>query len=83
MRDYFHSSLDLLAEKPSSGYRHLKEELLDMRSTLRQAMDKGLSPGEKEVVRALIHAVDAADVAIDALHAKLVAETPNSDSRTR
>ncbi|MDL2275688.1 hypothetical protein LJC22_06145 [Desulfosarcina sp. OttesenSCG-928-G10] len=65
-------------EKPSSGYQRLKAELIDMRSALRQSMDKGLSPADREVVNALTHAVDAADVALDALHAKLVAKIPDT-----
>lgn len=71
MSDIFHSSLELLAEKQSSGHKQLKEELISMRSALRQAIGKGLAPAEMEVASAMTEAVDAADTAVDKMYTKL------------
>lgn len=72
MSDIFQSTMDLLTEKQSNGYKQLKEEMISMRSALKQSMDKGLAPADMEVARALTEAVDAADAAIDKMHAKLL-----------
>lgn len=71
MSDVFQSSLELLAEKRAGGHKQLKEELIDMRSTLKRAMDKGLAPSDMEAVLAAAEAVDAADAAVDKMYAKL------------
>ncbi len=71
MSDVFHSSLELLTEKQAGGHKQLKEELIGMRATLKQAMDKGLAPADMEAARAMTDAVDAADAAVDKMYAKL------------
>ena len=71
MSDVFHSSLELLTEKQAGGHKQLKEELIGMRATLKQAMDKGLAPPEMEVAQAVSEAVEAADQAVDKIYTKL------------
>jgi hypothetical protein len=71
MSDVFQSSVDLLTENQSGGYKLLKEEIFGMRSTLKQAMDKGLPPSDMEVAQAVAEAVDAADVAVEKIYTKL------------
>ena len=71
MSDIFISSMDLLTEKQSAGHKQLKEEIIAMRSHLKQAMDKGLAPADMEVALSMTEAVNAADTAIDKMYTKL------------
>ena len=71
MSDVFQSSMDLLTEQQSGGHKVLKEEIFSMRSTLKQAMDKGLTPADMEIARAVVEAVDAADVAVEKMYTKV------------
>jgi|GEM_PF-764401 hypothetical protein len=72
MSDVFQPSTDLLTEKQSSGHKLLKEEIITMRSTIKQGMDKGLTSADMEVARALAEAVDAADRAVEKIYAKIL-----------
>lgn len=71
MSEVFDSSLDLLMNNQAGGHKQLKEELIGMRSTLKQAMDKGLSKPDMDVAMALSAAVDAADEAVEKIYTKL------------
>lgn len=71
MSDVFLSSMELMVEKQAAGHKLLKEEITGMRSSLKQAMDKGLAPADMEAARALSEAVDAADTVVDTLYVKL------------
>lgn len=63
--------MDLLSETQPGGHKQLTEELIGMRSELKRAMDKGLTPAEMSVAKAAAEAVDAAGAAIDKMYAKL------------
>lgn len=71
MTEVFQSTLELLADKQAQGHKQLKEELAAMRGNLKQAMDKGLTPDDMSVARALAVAVDAADVAVEKIYQKV------------
>lgn len=71
MSDIFLSSVELIAEKQAAGHKQLKEEIIAMRSSLKQAMDKGLAPADMGTAQALAGAVDAANTAVDKMYAKL------------
>ena len=56
------SAFDMLAEDPSGhGLKALREELFDMRSQVKRAMDAGMTTEEMQVARQVMAAVDCAD----------------------
>ena len=71
MSSVFISSMELLTEKQAAGHKQLKEEIIAMRSHLKQSMDKGLAPADMAVALAMTEAVNAADTAIDKIYTKL------------
>lgn len=71
MNEIFVSSMDLLKEKQSNGYKQIQEELIGMRATLKQTMDKGLAPADMEVAQAMAKSVNAAETAMGKLYTKM------------
>ena len=54
------SAFDMLAEDPS-GLKQLREELFEMRTDVKRAMDAGMTSDEMAVARQVMTAVDAAE----------------------
>ena len=61
----------MLTDNGVTGHKTLQEELVVMRSLLKQCMDRGLPVDQMTVARALQQAVDAASRAVDKLYEKL------------
>ena len=56
------SAFDMLAEDPSGrGLKQLREELSEMRTDVKRAMDAGMPSDEMPVARQVMTAVDAAE----------------------
>ncbi len=65
------SALEVLAEDPS-GYhlKQLREELFDMRTTVKRVMDAGMTADEMSVAKR-VAAVECADEVAGRVHASL------------
>ena len=56
------SAFDMLAEDPSGrGLKQLREELFEMQTDVKRAMDAGMTSDEMAVARQVMTAVDAAE----------------------
>lgn len=63
------SAADLLSDDPAgSGLGRIREELLAMRTTVRRAMDAGMTPDAMAAARRVLDAVDAGDRVAGQLH---------------
>ncbi len=74
MSEVFNSALELLSEQGARGHKQLAEELIAMRGSVKQAMDKGLSSAEMEVASAVAEAIDAAGTAVDKIYNKVTGQ---------